>query len=68
MRDLSPHRPIVDVNPRIWHDHPEVAAAILGYCEGRLGLPASPPRTGKQEYMREYLIGAAITEKGNKNA
>ena len=34
-----------------------LAAALLGYCDGRLGLPASPPKAAAP-YMREYSVGS----------
>jgi hypothetical protein len=58
MIDLCPHRPPTCVRDDIWHNAPRVASAFLGYCEGRLGIPANPPCIGKAEYMQEYLIGS----------
>lgn len=61
--DKQPERPLSAIDDTIWHEKPIVAAALLGYCDGRLGVPANPPCKGKASYMQEYLIGKAIYDK-----
>lgn len=51
----------VTITPTIWYDNPDMAAAVLGYIDGKLGMPATPPNIHKGKlrttYMREYKQG-----------
>lgn len=60
MTDHCPDRPPADIDPGIWYRSPAVAAAMLGYADGRCKAPRKPPCVHQAEYHSEYDLGRAI--------